>query len=721
MVAIIRGSTDKPAATQELVNFFSSREDLEGVLYTGYPIIGTSEGAFSIDALWISEQKGIIIFDLVEGMAVRNYIEIQDDSVNKVESRLRSHRELMNRRKLSVPVNAITFAPAVGNANTDIDNFLCNSNNLNDAIESIEEADGFNYEQAISVLQIVSNIRKNRSTRQITNENSRGAKLKRLEDSVSVLDRLQDKAVIETVDGVQRIRGLAGSGKTIVLALKAAYWHSIHPEWKIAVTFNTRSLKGQFKRLINSFVIERTTEEPNWENIQVIQAWGAPGGGDRDGLYYKFCETHDIEYHDLSSAKRTFSKSFPFEKACDDALNQVKSPKPIYDAILVDEAQDFPPCFLKLCYQMLKKPHRLVYAYDELQNLGKQSLPAPEEIFGKDKSGKPIVTFESNGRTAQQDITLDKCYRNSRPILVSAHALGFGIYRKPDEKSGTGIVQIFEQNSLWTDVGYQIASGQLEDGKDVVLRRTDETSPPFLEEHSAIDDLIQFKLFDSKEDQAEWIAKEIEKNLNREELRFDDIVVINPDPLSTRNEMSLIRTALFDRRIPSHLAGVDTSPDVFFSSGSDSITCTGIFRAKGNEAGMVYIINADDCYESYFNLPTIRNQLFTAMTRSKAWVRVCGIGNKMKNLINEFHQVKSKNFKLEFVYPTKPQRESINIVNRDISYADMQKIKVKKGEFDSLIHEIEKGTLLFEDLGEKQIAALLQALGKNKVKKLLDR
>jgi superfamily I DNA and RNA helicase len=32
---------------------------------------------------------------------------------------------------------------------------------------------------------------------------------------------LQSKAVIETVDGVQRIRGLAGSGKTIVLALKA--------------------------------------------------------------------------------------------------------------------------------------------------------------------------------------------------------------------------------------------------------------------------------------------------------------------------------------------------------------------------------------------------------------------------------------------------------------------------------------------------------------------
>ena len=37
---------------------------------------------------------------------------------------------------------------------------------------------------------------------------------------------MQGRAVIETVEGVQRIRGLAGSGKTIVLALKAAYLHA---------------------------------------------------------------------------------------------------------------------------------------------------------------------------------------------------------------------------------------------------------------------------------------------------------------------------------------------------------------------------------------------------------------------------------------------------------------------------------------------------------------
>lgn len=50
------------------------------------------------------------------------------------------------------------------------------------------------------------------------------------------------KAAFEIPEGPQRIRGLAGSGKTIVLALKAAYLHTQYPDMKIAVTF----LRGHY-------------------------------------------------------------------------------------------------------------------------------------------------------------------------------------------------------------------------------------------------------------------------------------------------------------------------------------------------------------------------------------------------------------------------------------------------------------------------------------------
>ena len=57
---------------------------------------------------------------------------------------------------------------------------------------------------------------------------------------------------------------------------------------------------------------------------------------------------------------------------------------------------------------------------------------------------------------------------------------------------------------------------------------------------------------------------------------------------------------------------------------------------------MVYVINAHDCYESFLpaELTVARNQLFTAITRSKAWVRVLGIGKRMEMLIKEYERIR---------------------------------------------------------------------------------
>lgn len=567
------------------------------------------------------------------------------------------------------------------------------------------------YTKLVSVLQAISTIRKGKKKREIVNPQSRAAKLKQLEDSIANLDNRQSKAVIETVEGVQRIRGLAGSGKTIILALKAAYLHAQHPEWKIAVTFNTRSLKGQFKQLINTFYIEQTSEEPDWDNLQIIHAWGASGGGERNGIYYTFCCSNNVVYYDYLSAKNKFRSTDPFGKVCESALLEAQKINELYDAILVDEAQDFSPSFLRMCYQMLKPPKRLVYAYDELQNLRLQSLPSPDIIFGLSSNGKPNVEFvyDEYGYS-NQDIILEKCYRNSRPALVTAHALGFGIYKTPSDSKESGLVQMFEQNTLWKDIGYEVAEGELKDGSSVTLIRTSETSPKFLENHSDIDDLIIFKSFATKQEQDEWVVNQIKINLNKDELRSDDIIVINPNPLTTINNVAPIRAMLYQNNINSHTAGVDTTPDVFFDE--DNIAFTGIYRAKGNEAAMVYVIDAESCYDSNFDRAKIRNQLFTAITRSKAWIRVLGVGENMDKLIEEYNQVKSHNFSLEFIYPTKAQRDKMNIVNRDMSEVEKHRVKQSKANISDLIASIENGQIFIEDLGEDNIARL-KALLKN--------
>ena len=698
-ITIVRGDLkDKPVASGQLASYFESiKTEHEGVLYLGYPIIGTADGGFQVDALLLMKDKGLIVFNVVEGPKNGiDYQDIQDENYNKLQSKLIQHKALTNGRKLAFEIKTATFAPAWSDVQSDDERPCLTEDSLSDFISKIDWEEENYYEKTLSVLQSITTIRKNKSRDYVKKEDSRGAKLKRLEDSIANLDRQQSRAVIETVEGVQRIRGLAGSGKTIILALKVAYLHAKNPDWHIAVTFSTRSLKDDFRKFIKLFSYEHINEEPNWEKIDIIHAWGS---SKRDGIYYNFCLEHDIEYFDYNGARKiTTTSGKEFETICKVALAQVKELKPKYDLIVIDEAQDFSKYFLRICYSILKAPKKLVYAYDELQSLNEKTMDSPEVIFGHNERGEPLVKLENEPNKPMQDIVLYKCYRNSREILSTAHALGFGIYR-------TNLVQMFDNARLWEDIGYVVEKGRLEDSKEVTLKRTGNTSPDILYADFPVDDMLIFKAFDDNQEQIDYIVNEIKKNIEEDELKPEDIMVINPNPLTTQKLVGAFREKLFEIGVNSNLAGVSTSPDIF--SIANTVTFTGVRRAKGNEAAMVYIINAQYCFSGW-ELARKRNILFTAMTRSKAWVRVCGYGTGMQGLEDEFNKIKQNDFKLSFKYPTEEQREYINIVNRDMSAEDKKKIKESESNLSQLIKDIQEGRIKKEDLPEELIEEMKQ-------------
>lgn len=716
MVNVIPGTSEKPESSRLLVDYFekiSGKDD--SYLYTGYPIIGTSNGPYPIDAVLLSPKYGLVIIDLIEGRDISGYEDKQDESFNKMESKLKNYKELTNKRNLRVSISVVTFAPAIGSLPEDSDYPIYNLDNLDNLFDDLPETPytDLDFKNLLSVLQSISTIRGNRDLRKGVKKDSRGDKLRKIEDSIANLDNQQSRAVIETVEGVQRIRGLAGSGKTIVLALKAAYLHAQHPDWKIAVTFNTRALKGQIRDFISTFYIEQTNQPPNWDNLNIIHAWGAPGGGERDGLYYTFCKYQEKNlYKDFREAASIHGYDNAFSNVCLEAIENMDTSVPIYDALLVDEAQDFSKYFLQICYELLKSPKRLVYAYDELQNLSGSSLPSPEEIFGTLPSGHPKVKFDETSH-ASQDIILEKCYRNPGPTLVTAHALGFGVYRNIDTRTGTGLIQMFDNKELWTEVGYKVEEGQLLGGSEVVLKRTDESSPRFLEEHSTIDDLIQFRKLESTKDQTDYLVNEIIRNIEEDDLLPTDIIVVNPDPLKTKGAVAAARAKLYDLGHSSHIAG-NASPDKFFEN-ANSITFTGIYRAKGNEAAMVYVMNGQDCYDSFGNLPTVRNRLFTAITRSKAWVRVVGVGPQMESLIDEYERIKEHNYTLDFTYPTKDQQKHINLINRDMSVAEKTRIKETNQSINHINKVLSEGLLNVHDIDENQRQLLIDLLMTKKV------
>ncbi len=695
MINITRGQINNSILSNRLVSFFETNKDIDGNLFLGYPILPTIDNKIAIDALLISKKYGVIAFVFYDGVKEMNFEDVQDEIYAALLSKLAKEKSLIKRGKLLIQLDVITYAPNASKPTVqESDGFtVCNSDeNLLNYFSNLDNNNQDYYEYAMRCIQSIGTMKTVLSREKAKTENSKGWILKDLEKRVANLDKMQMSAALEISDNVQRIRGLAGSGKTIVLALKAAYMHVSNPELKIAVTFNTRSLKQQFEELITKFVYEQSESSPNWKNINIIHAWGSPN---EEGIYYNFCKVHGQEYLDFNSAKNKSSYEYAFNYACEKVMSETITFQKMYDIILIDEAQDFSSAFLRLCYEILPNKKRLVYAYDELQSLTANSMDTPENIFGIDTHGNAKVSLKNNENQAREDIILDVCYRNSRPILSTAHALGFRIYGE--------IVQMFDDSKLWTDIGYEVESGRLEDDCDVVLKRTSKSSPEFLESHSKITDLIKFQAVNSDDEQALLVAESIKKNLLEDELEYKDILVIHTDPYWTKRRVGIIRAALSDMGINSHLAGVTTSPDHFFLE--NSITFTSIFRAKGNEAAMVYVIDGQNCATNNASARS-RNILFTAITRSKAWVRVIGIGANMRHLVEEYNKIKSHDFKLIFKYPNKKIRETLNIIHRDKSKFEEEKIEKRVSDISDLLKDIKSGVMYKEDIPKELLEEL---------------
>lgn len=701
-ITAIRGTTDKPASSTGLVHLLCEADGLNGKLFVGFPMIKTGQGPRTIDALLISPDHGLVIFDLIEGQCVDGFPQRQDDAANALDSRLRVHPGLLFRRNLKIPIHPISFAPALfQDVSSDDDGYIVKTRkSLVSALDSLRWTDFSEdiYDLTLSVLENVSTIRTRRTPRNTTQPSSRGNKLKMLEDSVATLDPDQSAAVIQTVDGIQRIRGLAGSGKTIILALKAAYLHAQHPDWMIGVTFGTQSLKRLFTTLIRRFSLDQTGEEPDWNNLRILNAWGseAPIRSDRTGIYAQYCLLSDSEYLGYHEARQMFRTGDVFEHVCRDVLlkTQNRSIQSLYNALLVDDSQDFSADFLRICYRLLDPMKRLTYSYDELQSLTSQTLPSPEAIFQrKQPSALAVAAQMVPDNILKSDIVLPRCYRNSRPILVTAHSIGFGIYRQANDDANTNLVQMFDRPKLWENIGYETKAGVLSEGESVTLFRPPKSSPEFLENHSSTDDIIRFIAFKSQEEQSDWLVNAIATNLGTDELRANDIVVINPNPFTTREEVGPIRSRLFDMGINSRLAGIDTHPDVLFKEDESSVIFAGIYRAKGNESGMVYIINAHDGISNEYGQSYVRNRLFTAITRSKAWVRVLGVGQGMQQLVREFTELQRANFELRFRYPSVTERNRLRIVHKDLSRAEEDELTRSRVKVDEVVRRYREGKL----------------------------
>jgi superfamily I DNA and RNA helicase len=694
MFDVVYGQTKKKLIADKLVGVVEPM-GLHGTLYIGYPVIASADEPITVDALLVSREYGLIAFafetslpGINEGEKWKALKDEQDRVYFALRTHLAKYQSLRKGRDLGVEVNALTLVPVLSDLPTDIDLAVAGVSGLTGILKTFSPLPAA-YERPLNAaLQRVSTLRPPKKRASVRAAESRGGILKRLEQEIANLDQWQKTAAIGSPEGPQRIRGIAGSGKTVVLALKAAYLHAQNPDWNIAVTFYSRSLYQQFYDLIRRFAFEQSGDEPDWSKLRVMHSWG---GRTMPGMYLAIASKAGVPPKDFLYANSKYGRDGAFSGICQELLAVVSEQKtePLYDAVLIDEAQDFPEAFFRLVHSVTRDPKRIIWAYDELQNLSETTTPPPEQLFGQDANGNPLVRLFNADRQARQDVILPVCYRNTPWALTLAHALGFGIYRKE------GLVQHFDDPALWHDVGYSVAGGSLAPGEKVILERGAESYPPYFPELLNRDDAVVRMRFDSQASQAEWVAHSIEENLKKDELEADDILVVLPNAYTAKRDSGPLFEAMSRRGIHSHLAGVTRSQDQIFEKGS--VALAHIFRSKGNEAPMVYVVNCQDCVTGYEQIK-LRNTLFTAITRCRAWVRLCGWGPAMDTLIQEIDAVRNKQFKLEFNIPTEAELQKLRTIHRELTAAERAKIEKAEKGLAEFLEAVQSGDLPLEGL-----------------------
>ncbi|MBU5428434.1 ATP-binding domain-containing protein [Tissierella pigra] len=606
--------------------------DIDFYIYYGYPVIDEKENKDYVKGIIITKGKIILLYE-------------HEQEINIYGSILLEH---------------LASDSSLFRIFSNYNNYVSQIKILDFDREKAEEIR--NFEEAFTETEIKKINRAIQKAFNLTSEDKRilnstdslGAILKERNTFIGNYDSTQFNMVHSNINQHQRIRGLAGSGKTILMLKKLAFLHYTHPNLNLAFVFYTTSLKQDVTEKFKQFYKDYDRyNAPDMSKVNIFHSWG---GKQRRGFYSDICERVDRDFINYNQATILSNGKDPFEYVCSDLithLNEINY-EGYYDFIFIDEAQDFGINFFKLCLKLLKEPDLtknkintgfLVYAYDELQSLKETTkIPSKQEIF--------------SDINLCMDINLKKCYRTPVEILTSAHAIGLGIYRQIEDDLDHPLVNLVDEKTM-VDVGYENLSGEFIDGKQVILKRNEAKSnitinPP--------------ESFEDEREQYTSVSKRILDLIKNQDILPKDIMIIDLDesylPTNHSNFFTIFSNELLQRddiKEDIRINLVDKNNPVRVSI-DNAIPYTTIYRAKGNEANLVFILNCNSISLSSRN-SNARNKIFTAMTRAK-W-QVWLYGKNMDEYSHELDQVQKNNYMLKFNYPNEEQRKYIKKIGDD--------------------------------------------------------
>ena len=314
-----------PAYTSILRTLKTNEEKIglgDAVLYHTFPLYRDDEGGLIVaDCVLLSRMHGVIPFALssdseeLSVSSVRRCQEVAEQVPSFIQSRLIKNRALRKSpTRLAFEIQPVTYAPFLGKE-TELEEItvLRTERDLCDFFASIvDEMSEEMFRELVATIEGAKGLIRPKK-RNISDhlDTSKGRQAEMLEAAIMLFDHQQKHGMMGRINGPQRIRGLAGSGKTVVLAMKVAQTLLHEPEAKIAYTFYTKSLYQHVKRLITRFYRQFDDRDPDWEkSVHILHAWG---GTSNPGLYSVACEKNGVQPISYrQAAARTAGDKFDF-------------------------------------------------------------------------------------------------------------------------------------------------------------------------------------------------------------------------------------------------------------------------------------------------------------------------------------------------------------------------------------------------------------------------
>jgi hypothetical protein len=365
---------------------------------------------------------------------------------------------------------------------------------------------------------------------------------------VSALDEAQARLALLLGPGHQIIKGPPGSGKTLVLVHRCCQLRRYQPKIKriLLVCFNI-ALVSYLKRLIQE------------------KAIGTGEGG------IHVCHFFDLCSRVLGESVRFENESAEYyELVAQETLDRVTAGKSLvepFDAILVDEGQDFDDLMVRVVLALLKPGGDFVLSLDSYQDL-----------YRRRPSWKS-VGIRAGGRT----YTLKKVYRNTKAIFDFTQRF---IGEKPRENN---------QLALLPDGG-----------------SFDGAVPEILKFRNT-EEIERFLLKDLKE-----CVQGGEYKRSETAIIYDD-KVYGPDRFSYDNRalpMRLFRS-LEGAGIPSTWVSQDVRSKEMYDVTTDRVSLISIHSSKGLDFDLVYLVGLDHIHGTEETKQNLISLVYVAMTRAK--------------------------------------------------------------------------------------------------------